>query len=179
MTNEFVIENINIGNPNEDYNITWFSTQSEYGDLKDWATLTKLFSAALNTYLSKHPTFSLYDNFFQSLEKLKYINIAFSSTEFNLIDRYISLYSKPNFSKMLLFLQQVYCSESWTKIDTYWFWKIVCINYKKMEPSEILAQILKESLLNKDKPCKDWSQQKYPKKNDYYRKNRHSRTDIL
>lgn len=35
MGTDFLIQNINLGNPNEDYNITCSSTQSEYGDLKD------------------------------------------------------------------------------------------------------------------------------------------------
>ena len=179
MKGNFTIENINLGNPTEDYNITWFSSQSDYGDLKDWKQITNGFSKAINAYLAKYPTFNIYEAFFKGKDKLKYLNIAFNETEFNLIDRYISLYSKPDFSQMLKFLQQAFWNESWAKSGEYWFWKVVCINYEPMEPSLINHEAFMQRLLNpKEKPNIE-SRKQTNRRSHLYPRDPRFRTDIL
>lgn len=154
---DFMVSNIFIGNPKDDYNITASVDEpSELGEPRSNLEIMQSFQYYMGKILVKGYQYDMYKYLFSVHPKLQFLRPTFSESKLLLIDRYISMYLNPKFESFLKFLRDVACDEQPIMESESWFWRIICVrvpsgeNYDSVSTQRVVKkEIIKESFLSK------------------------------
>lgn len=154
---DFLVSNIYIGNPKDDYNITAaVDDPSELGELRSDLEIMQSFQYYTSRLLVKGYQYDMYKYWFSTHPKLQFLLPTFSESKLLLIDRYISIYVNPQFEHFLKFLRDVACTEQQINESESWFWRIICVRLPPGEESNsvktlrvVKKEVKNESFLSK------------------------------
>lgn len=145
----FKVANIYLGEPGDDYNL-WAKCAEpcQLGALVSNDKIESTMKALFAKYIKPGFEFDIYENIFSKHPKFVYLKPTFSDSKLFLIDRYVSLFVRPDFSTLLNFINLVSCNETTIKESDHWFWRVVCL--KKATIFETIAEKLFESAIEDD-----------------------------